>query len=116
MAVTPNPTAPVVEAQDGFQATDAPVHVSHMWFKSAGQVVVLSDAHFNLQRFAFNATGSRVWEMMDGNRTVAEIIDTIHHSSGSAAREQVAQDVGRFLAELRTNWLAMSQEELKSYE
>jgi len=87
-----------------------------MWFRSAEGIVVFSDAHFNLQRFVFNGTGSRIWELMDGNRTVAEIIDLIHCSAVGVSREQIERDVGWFLTELRENWLAMSQEELKTYE
>ncbi len=47
----------------------------------------------------FNETGTRVWERLDGRRTVAEIIDELAREDGVPV-EEVAPAVRGFLAEL----------------
>ncbi len=46
-----------------------------------------------------NAVGSRIWDLLDGHRTVAEIAGTIHQEFEVAA-EQAQQDVIEFIGEL----------------
>jgi len=62
-----------------------------------GKAVVL---HYEKNRvLALNSTGTRVWECLDGTRTVAEITGELARESGVPV-EQVAADVREFLAEL----------------
>ena len=51
-----------------------------------------------------NPTGSRVWELLDGERAVGRIIETICEEY-EVAREEAEGDVLRFLDELEENGL-----------
>jgi head-tail adaptor len=47
-----------------------------------------------------NKTGSYIWELADGHKTVAEIIDAVAEEFENEDREQVTQDVMEFLGEM----------------
>ncbi len=62
-----------------------------------GRAVVL---HYEGGRMAgFNETGTRVWERLDGRRTIAEIIDELAREDGVPV-DEVAPAVRGFVADL----------------
>jgi hypothetical protein len=87
-----------------------------MWRRRDEAVVVFSDANFNLVRVEFNRVGSRVWELMDGDRSVTAIVDELRQEYPGVSRERIAAGVVRFLERLHADWLAMTKQELETYE
>jgi hypothetical protein len=63
----------------------------------AGEAVILSLDTKVLR--GLNAVGSRVWELIDGRRTVDEIVDVIV-AEFDVARPEAAADVAAFVREL----------------
>lgn len=63
----------------------------------AGEAVILSLDTKVLR--GLNAVGSRVWDLIDGRRTVDEIVDVIV-GEFDVARPEAAADVGAFVREL----------------
>ena len=59
-------------------------------------VIVLADSG---EVTVLNAVGTRVWELLDGSRSVAEIIDAIE-AEYEVSAEQAQQDVTDFLQTL----------------
>lgn len=59
-------------------------------------VVVLADSG---EVNVFNSVGTRIWELIDGNRTIQEIADAIH-SEYKVTAEQALTDVQEFIQEL----------------
>ena len=92
------------------------VRLTHMWRRRGEAVVVFSDAHFNLVRLEFNRVGSRVWELMDGGRSVTAIVDELRREYPNVSGERITAGVIRFLERIRADWLAMSKEEFQTYE
>jgi hypothetical protein len=67
------------------------------WQKIEGEMVVLqADAG---ELIGLNPVGARVWELIDGARTVEEIIAAVA-AEFRVAPDRVAPDVEAFLAEL----------------
>jgi hypothetical protein len=95
---------------------EQPVRLSHMWKQTGNIVVIFSDARFNLSRMELNAVGSRVWLLIDGKRTVRDIIAILQREFPLEEKNCIAKGVKSFLNELREEWLVMNQEELKTYE
>lgn len=93
-----------------------PVRLAHVWRRRNGKVVVYSDAHFNLVRLELNPTASRIWELMDGRRSVSEIANQLREEYPGCTQEQLAAAVLDFFDQMRQEWLAMSREELETYE
>ncbi len=58
--------------------------------------------------FALDDVSGRIWDLCDGNRTVAEIAATLC-AEYDAPRETVEADVMEFLGELLTDGLVISQ-------
>ena len=48
-----------------------------------------------------NATGSRVWELLEAGRSVGEILETLQ-TEFEASGEQLQAEVGQFLEQLST--------------
>lgn len=63
----------------------------------AGEAVILSLDTKVLR--GLNAVGSRVWDLIDGHRSVEEIVDVIV-AEFDVAQPEAAADVGAFLREL----------------
>lgn len=63
----------------------------------AGEAVILSLDTKVLR--GLNSVGSRVWDLIDGRRTVDDIIDSIVDEF-EVARPQAADDIGAFVQEL----------------
>lgn len=95
---------------------EVPVRLTHTWKRQGDTVVLFSDAHFNLVRLEFNQIGGRVWELVDGKRTVEEIVDQIHSVHPRAHRPDIEASVVGFLEELRGEWLVMTTGDLAAYE
>jgi hypothetical protein len=72
------------------------------WRVIDGEAVILSLDTKVLR--GLNAVGSRVWELIDGRRSVDEIVDAIAREF-DADRITVARDVGAFVATLRERGL-----------
>jgi pyrroloquinoline quinone biosynthesis protein D len=58
--------------------------------------------------FALDDVSGRIWDLCDGNRTVAEIVAALC-AEYDAPRETVEADVLEFLGELLTDGLVISQ-------
>lgn len=56
-----------------------------------------------------NGVGSRIWELVDGSRSVGEIVDTVV-AEYDTAREQAEQDVNSFIQELVDNEMLVLNE------
>lgn len=93
-----------------------PVRLTHMWRGHSDDVVVVSDANFNLLRYEFNRVGGRVWELMDGRKSLKTIVDEITAENPGVPRHLIASSVNEFVEHLQSEWLMMSTEELASYE
>jgi hypothetical protein len=63
----------------------------------AGEAVILSLDTKILR--GLNAVGSRVWDLIDGRRTVDDIVDLVV-AEFDVTRPQAAADVGAFVREL----------------
>jgi len=62
-----------------------------------GKAVLL---HYEGRRLlGLNPTGSRIWELVDGQRSVEEIAEILAHDSESP-RDAVESDVRQFIGEL----------------
>ncbi|HKB24818.1 MAG TPA: PqqD family protein [Methylomirabilota bacterium] len=75
------------------------------WRVIEGEAVILS-----LDTKAFrglNAVGSRVWELIDGRRSVDEIVEVVVREF-DVTREQAAADVQAFVRELLDKGLVTS--------
>jgi hypothetical protein len=59
-------------------------------------VVVLADSG---EVNVFNAVGTRIWELIDGSRTIQQIADTIH-SEYEVTAEEALRDVQEFTQKL----------------
>jgi hypothetical protein len=67
------------------------------WRLIEGEAVILSLDTKMLR--GLNPVGSRVWELIDGRRSVDEIVEQIVREFG-VARERAAEDVGAFVRDL----------------
>ena len=67
------------------------------WRSIAGEMVLLNVEGKEL--FGLNRVGARVWELLDGNRTLEEIAEAIAKDFG-VPRGRAEGDVRAFLAEL----------------
>lgn len=77
--------------------------------------MVFSDAHFNLVRLEFNDTGGRTWELMDGQRTLNEIVDRVAIEYLGVPHDLIALEVKRFVELLHVEWLVATREEVAAY-
>lgn len=77
--------------------------------------MVFSDAHFNLVRLEFNGTGGRIWELMDGQRTLSEIADRVAAEYPDVPRELISLEVEQFVEQLHVEWLVATLEENAAY-
>lgn len=57
-----------------------------------------------------NGVGSRVWELVDGSRSVAQIVDSLVEEY-EMTRDEVQQDVTSFIRELIENKILVLKEE-----
>jgi len=64
-----------------------------------GNEFILLDATGRVLR-GLNPTGARIWELIDGHRTAAEISHRVANEFG-ASRQRVLDDVLSFLSKLR---------------
>lgn len=69
----------------------------------------ISDAHFNLVRHTWNQVGGRIWELMDGVRTVDDIRRQIALEYRSVASDRVDSTVSKFVDELQREHLATTR-------
>ena len=76
------------------------------WRVIAEEAVILSLDTKVLR--GLNPVGSRVWELIDGQRTLDEIVDRIV-SEFDVDRSQAADDVGEFARELLDRGLVTAQ-------
>ena len=76
----------------------------------AGEAIVLTPADSKIR--TLNPTGSRIWELLGGKPTVAEIVDRIHREF-DVTRDEAESDVRAFLDDLAAKGL-VSVEPAKS--
>ncbi|MGH7356879.1 MAG: PqqD family protein [Candidatus Rokuibacteriota bacterium] len=74
------------------------------WRVIEGEAVILSLDTKVLR--GLNAVGSRVWELIDGQRSVEEIVDVIAREF-TAERATAVADVGAFVKDLLERGLVM---------
>src|SRR5262245_37782247 len=71
---------------------------SAAWQKIDGEVVLLNvDGH---ELLGLNGIGGRVWSLIDGARTLGDLIALIAAEYPSVSHDQLSADVQAFLAEL----------------
>ncbi len=63
--------------------------------------------------YTLNQVGTRIWQLIDGRASVAQIADAIQHEF-DVGREQALQDVLDFLASLQAAGLIQTLPESKS--
>ncbi len=90
--------------------------LAHLWRREGQRIVVFSDANFNLKRYEFNHTGARIWELLDGQRKVRDIVRCLCEEYPEVSAEIVETTVVSFISELQSHWLATSQDQLRQYE
>jgi hypothetical protein len=95
---------------------EIPVRLSHLWRCQGDAAVVVSDAHFNLVRLVLNPVGSKVWTLMDGERSVGEIASALSVEYPQVPLIDLTESVSYFLDQLREEWLMMTREELVTYD
>ena len=69
-------------------------------------LIVLADSG---EVIVLNRVGSRLWELMDGSRSVGEIVEAIV-TEFDTTQEQAEQDVGAFIRELVENRMLVLHE------
>jgi len=76
---------------------DGLAHITHDTY-----VVVLNLPQIETQQspYIFEGTAFQIWQLIDGTRTEAQIVDQLVETTG-AEREVVARDTRDFLATLR---------------
>lgn len=77
-----------------------PKRMTDLWRVHDGQLVVLSDAHFNLRTYRLNEVGALVWQLVDGIRTVSLIIAEVAARFPAGEQSIIADDVCRFIDDL----------------
>ena len=87
-----------------------PLRMTHLWRRRNGHVVLFSDATFNVRRFDLNAVGFFVWELSDGKRTAAEIVERVSAAYPDESKTSVRTSVLAFLAELEREWIVRAAE------
>ncbi len=90
--------------------------LSHMWRWRDDRIVVYSDAHFNLSRIELNEVGSQVWEMLDGQRRIRDVINILAERYPDASSDEIFEGISDFIEDMHEEWLVMSQEELNAYD
>lgn len=71
---------------------------SAAWQRVDGEVVLLNvDGH---ELLGLNGLGGRVWNLIDGARTIDELIATVAAEFADVPRAQIAIDVEQFIEEL----------------
>lgn len=83
--------------------TYRPQHATHVVAKTIDEVAVLLNLT-NEMYYSLNEVGARVWELADGQRTIATIVDTLA-GEYDAERGQIAEDVRSLLAALAAEGL-----------
>jgi coenzyme PQQ biosynthesis protein PqqD len=73
--------------------------------RAAETRVLLDPADGNY--FALDDVSGRIWDLCDGNRTVAQVVETLC-AEYDAPRETVEADVLEFLGEMLTEGLVMA--------
>ena len=63
--------------------------------------------------YTLNQVGTRIWQLIDGRASVAQIADAIHHEF-DVGKEQALQDVLDFLASLQAARLIQTLPESKN--
>jgi hypothetical protein len=93
-----------------------PVRMTHLWRWCGDQMVIFSDATFNVRRFDLNLVGGLAWELADGYRTVEAIINDVAAKFPKEPEAEVRGCILAFFHELEGEWLITTQEALASYE
>ena len=74
---------------------------SELNWKLMGEEVVILDRHEG-KVYRLNPCASRIWEMLDGERTLEEITDQIT-ARYDASREKIRKDVSKFIKDFYRN-------------
>ena len=77
------------------------------WRRIEDEVVVVSSDQNNLT--ILNDTAARVWELLEGTRSLDQLTDAIHLEF-EVSREVARADVGKFVGELQTRGLILPGE------
>jgi hypothetical protein len=83
-------------------ATDVLAIADVLWRKEDGEVEVLDPAGNKI--LGLNGTGRRMWELLDGARTLKEIAGQLAEAHGVSAKQSL-KDVLRFAEDLLSRQL-----------
>lgn len=73
-----------------------------------GGALIISEAHFRTRVYELNPVGFCVWQLCDGHRSIREICVELRSSlteESAPSVDQTENDVTRFIAKLREEWL-----------
>ena len=82
-----------------------PHHAPHVVAKTVDDTAVLLNLSNEIY-YSLNEVGSRVWELADGQRSIAAIVDVLA-GEYDAARDQIREDVHDLLANLAAEGLVV---------
>ena len=72
--------------------------LSAAWQRVDGEVVLLNvDGH---ELLGLNAIGGRVWDLIDGQRSIGQLVDALVAEFSAVPAATIAADVDRFVREL----------------
>jgi hypothetical protein len=79
-------------------------------FRTLDDQTVIVDPQ-NRQVHVLNGTGSAIWQLLEGQRSVAEVVAELERDGPfQVERQRVASDVAAFLAELARKGLVVTQD------
>lgn len=86
------------------------MRTSDLWLRSSSSddIVLLSDAGIRLDGYSLKGSEALIWEMCNGNNSVADISELICRQYPNSAADQVTKDVVAFLEELSNESLVYS--------
>ena len=90
-----------------------PERLTELWKIQGDELLVLSDAHFNLRSYRLNGVAQRVWGLMDGQRSVRDIGKSISTEFPEQDQRTVLRDVTTFLTALEERGVVALQQRSK---
>lgn len=92
------------------------LRLTALWRRKGDRVIIYSDAHFDLVRLELNDVAGQIWELLDGQRSVEDIMNLLVSSQSDVNKEEIAEGVFELIDNLRQEWLVMSRREIDTYE
>jgi hypothetical protein len=84
-----------------------PVKLTELWKRNEdGNIIIISDADFQLKTCVLNKLGSLIWEQIDGNKNVSQLVSEIkcQINNDGITEEILTKDIIKFLNSLHEKW------------